>query len=168
MLTRGADARTHQSTKPSISADARYVAFESYASDLVTGDGNGYKDVFVRDLVAGTTVRASVDTGGGDPNFDSIHASISADGRYVAFYSYASDLVTGDGNGVGDIFVRDLVAGTTVRASLDTDGGDPNGSSSGPPSISADGQYVAFSSFASDLVEGPGDRGGDVFVARWS
>ncbi len=76
--------------------------------------------------------------------------------------------MAGDGHGLNDVFVLDLVVGTTVRASLDTEG-DPNGSSSGfPPSITADGQYVAFSSLASDLVQGPRDRGGDVFVARWS
>jgi Tol biopolymer transport system component len=74
------------------------VAFYSYASDLVTGDGNASSDVFVRDLVAGTTVRAGVDITGGDPNNGSYGTSISADGRYVAFQSYASDLVPEDGN----------------------------------------------------------------------
>jgi Tol biopolymer transport system component len=148
---------------PSISADARYVAFDSSASDLVPGDGNGSLDVFVRDLMAGATVRAAVDTEGGDPNGRSFDPSISADGRYVAFYSSASNLVDGDGTDFYDIFVRDLVAGTTVRASVDTGGGDPDGYSY-YPSINSDGRYVAFWSYASDLVQGDGNGFSDIFV----
>lgn len=139
-----------------ISANGRYVAFTSTASDLVPGDGGDLNpDVFARDLLARTTVKVSVDAAGGDANGSSVDPSISADGRYVAFASGASDLVAGDGNGKGDVFVRDLVAGTTVRVSADTAGMDANGSS-GEPSISADGRYVAFSSAASDLVPGTG------------
>jgi hypothetical protein len=82
------------------------VAFHSGASDLVPGDANGRTDVFVRDLVAGTTVRASVDTTGGDPDGVSGFPSISGGGRYVAFYSPSSDLVPGDANGFTDVFVR--------------------------------------------------------------
>jgi hypothetical protein len=85
---------------PSISSDGRYVAFSSDASDLVPEDRNGFADIFVRDLLARATVRASVDTGGGDTNNDSYDPSINADGRYVALYSFVSDLVTGDGNGL--------------------------------------------------------------------
>jgi TolB protein len=90
------------------------------------GDGNGTYDVFVRDLVAGITLRASVDTEGGDANNDSYNPSINAEGRYVAFESRATDLVQRDGNGFIDAFVRDLVAGTTERASVDAGGGEPN------------------------------------------
>jgi TolB protein len=104
--------------------------------------------VFVRDLRAGTTVRASVDLDGGDPNLDSFGTppSISDDGRYVSFASSASDLVPGDGTfgySTIDIFVRDLTAGTTVRASVDLDGGDPDSFSMDVPPISPDGRYVA-------------------------
>jgi Tol biopolymer transport system component len=152
-----------ESISPSISADGRYVAFGSSASDLIQGDGNGWIDIFVRDLVGGTTVRASVDTEGGDPDSGSLSPSISADGRYVAFYSYADDLGWGGGGGFTNVFVRDLVGATTVRASVDTEGGDPN-SSSDSPSISADGRYVAFSSLASDLVQGDGNGDSDIFV----
>jgi Tol biopolymer transport system component len=81
----------------------------SLASDVVTGDGNEDFDVFVRDLVSGTTVRASVDTAGGDPNNSSSGPSISIKGRVVAFHSDATDLVAGDGNGVTDVFARRLV-----------------------------------------------------------
>jgi Tol biopolymer transport system component len=158
-----------------ISGGGQHVVFASPASDLVAGDGNGVEDVFVRDLLAGTTVRASVDTSGGDANGASgstpvfVPSSISADGRYVEFFSEASDLVAGDGNGLSDVFVRDLQAGTSTRVNVDTTGGDPNGASdftcsTGPQSISGDGRYVAFCSYASDLVLGDGNAISDVFV----
>ncbi len=153
------------SARPSISADGRYVAFRSAATDLVLVpvDANGANDIFVRDLQTNTTVRASVDTGGGDSNGGSLYASISADGRYVTFTSAASDLVAGDGNGTTDVFVRDLQTNTTTRVSVNTTGGDPN-SFSQDSSISADGRYVAFESFASNLVAGDGNVANDIFV----
>ena len=154
------------SHSPSLSTDARYVTFTSEAGNLVPGDRNGRSDIFVRDLVAGTTVRASVDTGGGDPNGESVGSAISADGRYVAFASSAGDLIVGDQNGLGDVFVRDMVAGATIRASVDARGGDPNGESF-TPSISADGRVVGIWSSASDLVPQDEDRKDDVFVVRW-
>jgi Tol biopolymer transport system component len=159
----GGDALGGHSIFPSISADARHVAFHSGAYNLVGDDNNGIYDVFVRDLVAGTTERASVDMSGGDANGESFNPSISADGRYVAFESLASDLVPGDTNGLSDVFVRDLVAGTTVRVSVDQSGGDPDGGSF-RASINANGRYVAFDSLASDLVSGDGNGFSDVFV----
>ena len=95
------------SVYPSISADGRFVAFWSLASNLVAGDTNGSKDVFVRDRQSGTTERASVGSGGAQGNDDSFKPTISADGRFVAFYGFASNLVAGDTNGLGDVFVRD-------------------------------------------------------------
>ena len=83
------------------------MAFNSDDSNLVTGDGNGAHDVFVHDRTTGTTERVSVDSGGTQGNSHSFGATISADGRYVAFNSYANNLVSGDGNGTTDIFVRD-------------------------------------------------------------
>jgi Tol biopolymer transport system component len=151
------------SSDPSLSADGQFVAFSSSASDLVPGDGNGTDDIFVRDLVAGTTIRASVDVAGGDPNGSSFSPSISPDGGLVAFASSASDLVPGDGNGGSDVFLRELAAGITTRVSVDTGGGDPNGSSEAP-AINATGRFVAFHSFASDLVSGDGNFATDVFV----
>ena len=130
----------------SISADGRYVAFISSATDLVSSDGNGFSDVFVRDLQLGTTVRVSVDQAGGDPDGNSLRASISAGGRYVAFASEATDLVSSDDNGLSDVFVRDLQMGTTTRVSVTTSG-DADGASD-MPSISANGRYVAFQSNA--------------------
>jgi len=130
-------------TAADISSDGRYIVFSSVASDLVPGDGNGTDDIFRRDLLTGTTVRVSVDTGGGDPNGNSNNPSLSADGRYVAFVSAATDLVPGDSNGANDVFVRDLQVGSTARVSVNVFGGDFR--FGGEPSISADGRYVAFS-----------------------
>lgn len=149
-----------ESTEPAIAGD-RWVAFASSASDLVAGDRNDATDVFVRDLATGTTTRVSVDAAGGDAAGRSSTPSISADGRYVAFQSDAPDLVGGDGNGQDDVFVRDLVAGTTVRVSVDAAGGEANGSSTAP---AVGGDRVAFTSWASDLVPGDGNGLADVFV----
>ncbi len=141
------------STYSAISGDGRYVVFESVATNLVPGDTNGVGDVFVRDLVAGTTVRVSVGPGGLEANGDSsgYRPAISADGRRAVFASQASNLVAGDTNGVRDVFLRDLASGTTIRISVDSSGGQANGSST-RPSISADGNVVAFTSLASNLV----------------
>ncbi|GIU84055.1 MAG: hypothetical protein KatS3mg008_0830 [Acidimicrobiales bacterium] len=151
------------SFKPSVSADGRFVAFESLASDLVPGDTNGAVDVFVRDLVSGVTRLASVDGSGGPADSHSSAPSISADGRFVAFHSLGSDLVPGDTNGAGDVFVRDLVSGVTRLVSLDSSAGGSNGVSSNA-SLSGDGRFVAFESSASDLVPGDSNGFGDVFV----
>lgn len=147
-----------------ISADGRYVVFTSSAWDVVQGDDNDTNDVFVRDLLSGTTTRVSVDIGGGDPNNSSSSGSISADGRRVAFQSDASDLVIDDDNPFDDIFVRDLASGTTARASVDAGGNDPNDGSYAP-SLSGDGRWVAFESDASDLIRHDGHDEKDVFRA---
>ncbi len=137
--------------KPSVSDDGTLVAFESLASTLVAGDGNGAKDVFVRDTGSDATTRISVSSGGTQGDGDSASPSISASGRYVAFSSKATNLVGGDLNTLQDIFVRDRTLLTTVRVSVDTGGGDPNAPSSAP-AISGDGTQVAFESLATDLV----------------
>ena len=102
---------------PSISADGRFVAFASGAPDLVAGDTNGVFDVFVHDRASGTTERVSISSAGGEGNGASSHASISADGRFVAFTSLASNLDAGDANGTGDVFVHDRLAGATTLLS---------------------------------------------------
>jgi Tol biopolymer transport system component len=147
----------------SISADGRYIAFASRASNLVAGDTNGKQDIFVHDRLTGQTTRVSVASDGAQGNGDSGQPVISADGRFVAFYSSASNLVPGDTNGVEDVFVHDRLTGQTTRVSVASDGAQGNGPSWGP-SISADGRFVAFESRASNLV--PGDTNGttDVFV----
>lgn len=151
------------STGASISANGRRVAFVSRASDLVDGDEPGTSDVFVRDVRKGITIRASLDLAGGNPDASSKNADISANGRFVAFDSLASDLVEGDGGGINDVFVRDLATSRTVRASVDMSGGDPD-QTSHEGSLSANGRYVAFSSYASDLIPGDGNGELDVFV----
>jgi Tol biopolymer transport system component len=137
----------------SISADGSAIAFYSAASNLVAGDTNGAPDVFVHSFPLGTTTRVSVDSSGAEANATSDTAAISADGRYVAFGSLASNLVPGDSNGTYDVFVRDLLTGTTVRASVDSSGAEANGPSLSP-AISADGRYVAFHSQATNLAPG--------------
>jgi Tol biopolymer transport system component len=151
------------SALPSVSADARYVAFQSEATNLVSGDTNAKGDVFVRDRQTGTTVRVSVATGGAQANGDSDDCAISADGRFVAFHSTATNLVAGDTNGMEDVFVRDLQNLTTERVSIST-GGAQGDSESDHTALSADGRYVVFYSFAANLVAGDTNAAGDVFV----
>jgi Tol biopolymer transport system component len=152
-----------EGSSQSISGDGRYVAFESAASGLVPGDGNGLLDVFVRDLQANTTTRVSVDTAGGDPDSRSFQPSISDDGRHVAFISTATDLVPDD-FAIWDVFVRDLQANTTTAVSVDPDGNVVgSGCCTTPPSISADGRYVVFGA-SSRLVPGGEELGDDVYV----
>ncbi|HEY2980582.1 MAG TPA: hypothetical protein VGJ22_05340, partial [Anaerolineales bacterium] len=151
------------SEEPSISSDGRFVAFQSDATDLVSVDTNGTTDIFVRDRQSGTTTLVSVDSAGTQANDVSDSASISADGRFVAFTSAASNLVAGDTNGTNDVFLHDLQTGATTRVSVDSSGAEANGSS-GFGSVSGDGRLVAFSSNANNLVLGDTNGRTDVFV----
>jgi Tol biopolymer transport system component len=153
-----------ESYLPSISADGRLVAFVSDAENLVPGDRNDSADVFVHDRRARTTVRVSGGSGRSEADSDSLFAAISADGRFVAFVSDASNLVPGDTNGSTDVFVFDRETGRTERVSVGRDSAEGNGVSLFPVAISAGGRFVAFPSNASNLV--PGDTNGvtDVFV----
>ncbi|MGZ8184294.1 MAG: hypothetical protein ACXWT1_20310 [Methylobacter sp.] len=146
----------------SINADGRYVAFSSRASNLVPGDGNNAADIFVRDRMNATTTRVSVNSAGLEANGGSFHASISADGRYVAFESSANNLVPGD-TCCSDIFVHDRTTAITTRVSVKSSGAGGN-RGSGSPFISADGRYVAFVSDASNLVTGDTNDTLDIFV----
>ena len=110
------------SFNPVMTGDGRYIAFDSLASNLVTGDTGNIRDVFVRDTQTATTTRVSVATGGVQGKADSYEPSISAAGRFVAFGSGARNLVSGDTNSAIDIFVRDVQLGTTIRASVATGG----------------------------------------------
>ncbi|MPV87021.1 hypothetical protein GCU85_09820 [Cardiobacteriales bacterium ML27] len=150
------------SYNPSISADGRYVAFYSSATNLVAGDTNGVADIFVHDTQTGNTTRVSVDSVGTEGDGLSQSPSISADGRYVAFTSNATNLVAGDTNGTLDIFVHDTQTGVTTRVSVDSNDIEGDSYSTGP-SISADGRYVAFESYATNLVAGDTNNAGDVF-----
>jgi len=154
-----------ESFDPSTSSDGRYTAFWSAADDLVFGDLNSRYDVFVLDRQTCAIDRVSVSSGGVQGNNDSMHPSISADGRYVAFVSSANNLVASDTNNGPDIFVRDRQSNTTIRASVSNTGAQATGTSgSAKPEISANGQFVAFFSFAANLVTGDGNGTPDVFV----
>ncbi|WP_336205340.1 S8 family serine peptidase [Nonomuraea sp. LPB2021202275-12-8] len=195
------------SREESISADGRFVAFQSDAANLVPEDVNGLTDVFVRDLLSGTTKRVaaphptetrgprisadgrtvvfsngvglghlyahdlrtganelvSATPAGGEANGMFFAPSLSADGRTVAFYSEASDLVAGDTGTGFDVFVRDLDTRITERISAGSKGAETDGWSE-LPSISGDGRYVVFQSSATNLVEGDTNRRADIFV----
>ena len=151
------------SSAQSISADGRFVVFESDASNLVPGDTSNKDDIFVRDTLANTTTRVSVDSAGNQGNSGSGAASISADGRFVTFSSVATNLVPGDTNNKQDIFVRDTLANTTTRVSVDSAGNQANNTSF-RSSISANGRFVVFSSEASNLVPGETNNSTDIFV----
>jgi hypothetical protein len=139
------------------------VLFYSAASNLVPGDTNGVQDVFLRDRQTGTTVRVSVGTGGTQGNGDSYGGSISPDGRFVAFYGIATDLVPGDTNGVMDVFVLDRQSGVTERVSLGAGGAQSNAESRGAW-ITPDGRYVLFQSSAENLVARDTNKENDTFV----
>ncbi len=133
------------SSRAAVSRDARFVAFQSSASNLVPGDTNGAFDIFVRDRRNRTVTRVSVSQSGAQGNAESLRPSMSPDGRYVAFDSFASNLVPRDTNRTSDIFVRDLRTNTTNRVSLGAGfAKSPKGSFA--PSISADGKRVAYES----------------------
>lgn len=165
-----------------VSASGRFIAFASGASNLVDGDANGVTDVFLRDTCTGasdcepSTRRMSLSSGGAEGNQASgltagdpeTGPAVSGNGRYVAFVSAATNLVSGDTNGREDVFVRDTCVGAgkdcvpaTQRVSVGTDGSQA-GAPSSQPAISRDGRYVAFASPAENLV--PGDTNGKVDV----
>ena len=136
---------------PAISGDGRFVAFDSAASNLVAGDTNAKFDIFVRDRDMGLTTRVNVASTGAQSNATSIFPSISQDGRFVSFHSFATNLVPGDTNGTSDVFVHDRETGQTTRASVDSNGVQLGGFSLRGV-LSADGRFVAFDSGARILV----------------
>ncbi len=149
---------------PALSADGRYVAFTSSATNLVLNDTNERTDVFVRDMVEGTTVRVSVASDGIQGNGASQGAAISRDGRFVAFSSTATNLVLSDTNKLSDVFVHDLQEGTTTRVSMGLGGVEADGDSR-TPSISGNGAFVAFISGATNLVTDD-EPGEDMFMTN--
>ncbi len=145
-----------------ISDNGRFVVFSSQATNLVLTDTNTVQDIFLRDLVAKSTVRVSTSFTGTQANNFSIYGSVSGDGKLVAFSSLASNLVSGDTNGKQDIFVKNMETGALKRISVNNSGTQGNGDSNNP-SISGDGNFVAFKSTASNLVDNDGNNW-DVFV----
>ncbi|HEX5649906.1 MAG TPA: hypothetical protein VFX69_09635, partial [Steroidobacteraceae bacterium] len=146
-----------------LSADGRYVVFHSFRPSLVRNDRNGVADVFLRDVERGETRLVSAAFAGSTANSYSADASISADGRHVAFFSPASDLVSDDRNGSGDIFVWNRETGVRELASVASSGAQANDESL-ESAISADGRYVAFTSFASNLARNDTNARSDVFL----
>ena len=153
----------HHSYSPTISSDGRYVAFYSYASNLVDNDTNGVGDIFLRDTVNETTIRVSLATGGIEVNDHSTNPILSSDGRYIAFSSLASNLVTNDNNAEQDVFLHDVITGNTHRISVDSDGVESDGISY-LTDISGDGRYILFSSKATNLGGSPISSINDVNV----
>lgn len=147
-----------------MSADGRYVVFRSAATNLVSGDTNGIGDAFIKDLQTGITTRVNTSSSGAEANNGTISTGISADGRYVSFYSAATNLVTGDTNGWGDGFVKDTLTGVTTRVTTSSTGVQGNAVSSQEMELSADGRYVAFYSAATNLVSGDSNGVADAFV----
>ncbi len=126
---------------PAISADGRFVAFESEASSLAPGGAFGVTGILIRDRQTGVTTRVGLALGGGTANADSRVPSLSADGRIVAFLSNATNLVANDTNGVADIFLHDRGLGTTTRVSVATGGTQANAASLAPPSVLTDATW---------------------------
>lgn len=160
----GSQANPGFTGSPTISTDGRFVGFSSMATNLVAGDTNGVSDIFVHDRLTGITTRESVGTGGIQANATSGGASISADGRFVAFYSFATSLASGVTVSGYQIYVRDRTLGVTILASVSSGGIPGNGDSLGRLSISADGRFVAFTSSASNLVSGDTNGTADIFT----
>jgi Tol biopolymer transport system component len=168
-----ADELSYQSK---LSADGRYLVFGTEASNLLRDDTNGASDIVLRDRLTGLNTRVSpasaIYTGwisGG-----SRRPTISADGRRVAYWSDAVNLVPDDTNGKGDVFVFDRIAGTTTRVSVTADGSQISGSGESgvggdrAPAISADGRYVLFQSDAADVVPDDTNNASDLFLRRLS
>jgi TolB protein len=167
LVSRGPWGRAGHGTSAgsAVSADARYVAFTSEADDLVPGDGNGQSDVFLRDRLARTTVRVSVNAQGGEADGASSVFALSSDGRFVMLQSAASNLVPGDGNGERDLFRKDVLTGAVERISVSTGGAEV-----GPGSLvtgshcTPDGRLVGFLSLDAGLVPGDTNANFDSFV----
>jgi hypothetical protein len=151
------------SEEPSISSDGLIVAFISEATNLVPGDTNAAQDVFVHDLDTGITERVSVASAGTQGDDDAFSLSLSSNGSFVAFGSFAANLVGGDTNDVIDVFVHDRDSGTTARVSIATAGTQANDESFSP-AISSSGRFVAFRSDATNLVANDTNNNSDIFV----
>jgi Tol biopolymer transport system component len=166
--TNGAGSILSPNSQPSMSDDGRFVGFDFNDDDLLPNDRNHFSDAFVRDLNGGTTELISVrdprlpcTTPNGGSSI--LGTSISGDGRFVAFLGDADNLIPNDTNLFTDVFVHDMLAGSNLLVSLNTNGFSGNGGC-GDPALSPDGRYVAFTSSSSDLVPGDTNFSQDVFV----
>ncbi len=151
---------------PSISGNSRYVAFESYAANLVPDLDPGFSNIFVRDRLDEQTTLASPGDEGVTADDSSYSPAVSSDGRYVAFSSYATNLIPNDLNGFPDVFIRDRQEAVTTRVSHATSSFQANGESF-RPAITPDAVYVAFDSFASDIDPQDLNVSSDVFIHQF-
>lgn len=153
-------------SSPRISGDGKSVLFESDSSNVVPGDAGDDRDLFVRNVPQGKTRRATIGNGGVEPNSDSgiLGGDISADGRWVTFSCFATNLISEDNNGETDVFVRDMGTQRTRRVGLTIDGGEPDNDSS-DPFISGDGRYVVFNTNATNYLR-EDDNGTEFDVLR--
>ena len=161
----GNDRSSGPALRPVLSADGRFVVFESLANDLGPTDTNTFPDIYVRDLQAGTTALVSTNAAGTDSSSSGgFNPVLSTDGRFVAFVSSGTDLGPPVTSGTPNVYVRDLQTGTTTLANINASGTDVGNGTSSQPALSADGRFVAFTSNATDL--GPADTNGeaDVYV----
>ncbi|WP_150047268.1 TolB family protein [Methylomonas rhizoryzae] len=151
------------SFEPTMSGNGRWLAFRSFASNLIETDGNQFGDIFLTDRIKGHTTRVSASSDGGDGNGESYAPALSANGRWLAFASAASNLLVGDDNGVDDVFLYDKQRKTLSRVSAGTTGAVNDGNSNFP-SISATGRWIAFTSAADNLVGNDGNGHADIFL----
>jgi Tol biopolymer transport system component len=151
---------------PSVSANGRWVVFSSISTGLVDNDGNGIRDVFLRDRLLGTTTLVSFDVDGNAANRRSAEPIITPNGRYVVFSSQATDIVAGDANGINgwDVFVYDTKVRTISCASVEPAGTMPAAGQSYQPSLSPNGRFVVFASWSPTLVAGDTNSSQDIFV----
>ncbi len=159
------DFANGNSIQPSISANGRYVTYESVATNIVASDTNGRSDIFLYDRQTGTTERISVSSDEDEGNHNSNFAIISGDGSSVVFQSHASNLVTAANHfAVSNVFVRSIADGTTELISLSLDASSYSSGNSSNPSISEDGRYVTFQSIATNLVADTVNIHYDIFL----
>jgi hypothetical protein len=151
------------SFRPALSADGRLVAYDSDSFNLAWYDPDEGFDVYVYDRQADVVTPASVDDAGNLGNDTSMAPSISSDGRYVAYYADATDLVPGDQNGASDVFLYDRQSGAATRLSVGNSGEEADADSL-RPAISSDGTLVAYQSDATNLVSGDTNRSTDIFL----
>ena len=164
LRSNGAEAKIGHSYSPSISANGRFVAFWSHATNLVKNDDNARPDVFVHDRKTKKTRRVSVKSNGNQGKDGSAFPSISANGRFVAFQSAARNLVRKDTNNMTDVFVHDRATKRTTRVNRRSNGAQAKNGPSDEASISDDGRYVAFRSGATNLVKKDDNSLTDAFV----
>ncbi len=167
LISRTADSEVGNdfSDAPSVSANGRFVVFESAASDLVADDTNGFTDIFFYDRVLELMIRVSVATGGTEAmTGDSTNPSISPDGRYIVYDSMASDLVANDTNGLSDIFLYDRQTQITTRVNLGAGGVQATGGNSTDPHLSQNADRIVYVSEASNLISGDGNTYADVYM----